>query len=61
MKERNIRHHVREEECARDTDSCQRRRECKSSLTTLVLSGLGADLLVVLLEGGEILAGLGEL
>merc|ERR1719238_2235847 len=30
-------------------------------LLALALSGLGADLLVVLLEGGEVLAGLGEL
>ena len=30
-------------------------------LLALALGGLGADLLVVLLEGGEILAGLGEL
>jgi len=48
--------------------SCQRRRLCKrdtlelsGSLTTLAFSGLGTNFLVVLLEGGEILAGLGEL
>ena len=33
----------------------------KVLLLTLTLGGLGSDLLVILLEGGKVLAGLGEL
>merc|ERR1711966_185121 len=42
--------------------SCMRTRLILLALLlTLALSGLGTDLLVVLLEGGKILTGLGEL